>query len=232
MNKARRMAALQSRELARAGYSVLRIDLLGCGDSAGEFADATWADWVQDVADAARWMIERHKCRLTIWGLRTGCLVAVEAAKRIAFACDYLFWQPTTSGGSTLQQFLRLAAAAQLQQGNGAATLERLRAELAAGRAIQVAGYTLSAALSSGLERAALNPPATAVRAAWLEVSTRADATLLPASSAKIQAWRAAGHLVHASVARGPAFWQTQEIEDAPELLSNTGLAMKQLQAA
>ena len=43
MNKARRMAALQSRRLAAAGYAVLQIDLFGCGDSSGDFADARWA---------------------------------------------------------------------------------------------------------------------------------------------------------------------------------------------
>lgn len=41
-NKLRRMAALQARALARSAYAALQIDLLGCGDSGGEFADATW----------------------------------------------------------------------------------------------------------------------------------------------------------------------------------------------
>ncbi|HEX6736185.1 MAG TPA: hydrolase 2, exosortase A system-associated, partial [Azonexus sp.] len=49
MNKARRMAALQSRALAAAGYDVLQFDLLGCGDSSGDFADATWPAWREDV---------------------------------------------------------------------------------------------------------------------------------------------------------------------------------------
>ena len=40
MNKSRRMAALQARALAKAGYAVLQLDLLGCGDSSGDFGDA------------------------------------------------------------------------------------------------------------------------------------------------------------------------------------------------
>jgi len=40
MNKARRMAALQARAMSAAGYAVLCLDLHGCGDSAGDFADA------------------------------------------------------------------------------------------------------------------------------------------------------------------------------------------------
>ena len=58
MNKARRMAALQSRALAAAGFDVLQIDLLGCGDSSGDFGDATWNDWVNDVVHGCRWL--RH----------------------------------------------------------------------------------------------------------------------------------------------------------------------------
>src|SRR6476660_7010955 len=49
MNKSRRMAALQARALATAGWAVVQVDLLGCGDSDGEFADASWGRWVDDI---------------------------------------------------------------------------------------------------------------------------------------------------------------------------------------
>ena len=47
LNSTRRVVAQQARALAKAGYGVLQIDLLGCGDSSGEFADATWAAWLR-----------------------------------------------------------------------------------------------------------------------------------------------------------------------------------------
>ncbi|MCK7493610.1 MAG: alpha/beta hydrolase [Comamonadaceae bacterium] len=76
MNKSRRMAALQSRALAAAGFAVLRVDLLGCGDSAGDFGDATWPRWVDDVVAAARWLRRQHPdaadAPLWLWGLRAG----------------------------------------------------------------------------------------------------------------------------------------------------------------
>ena len=56
MNKSRRMAALQARALADAGWAVLQIDLAGCGDSSGDFGDADWATWVADVRTAATWL--------------------------------------------------------------------------------------------------------------------------------------------------------------------------------
>jgi len=52
MNKSRRMAALQARAQAGADCAVLQFDFLGCGDSAGEFSDATWRAWVDDVLAA------------------------------------------------------------------------------------------------------------------------------------------------------------------------------------
>jgi len=45
MNKSRRMVALQARALAGRGFAVLQMDALGCGDSAGDMQDATWADF-------------------------------------------------------------------------------------------------------------------------------------------------------------------------------------------
>ncbi|MBK8384562.1 MAG: hypothetical protein IPL11_02315 [Candidatus Accumulibacter sp.] len=41
-NKSWRIVPLQARALATAGYAVLQIDLMGCGDSSGDFGDATW----------------------------------------------------------------------------------------------------------------------------------------------------------------------------------------------
>ena len=82
MNKSRRMASLQSRALAEAGYGVLQIDLLGCGDSSGDFSDATWEAWRGDVVHAVAWLRQRTSAPLTLWGLRVGCLLAVECCGR------------------------------------------------------------------------------------------------------------------------------------------------------
>ena len=226
MNKARRMAALQSRALAAAGFAVLQIDLHGCGDSSGDFADARWEGWLDDVLLGARWLAQHHNAPLWLWGLRAGALLATQAAPRLAGPCNFLFWQPAVQGKQLLQQFLRLKAAAGLQHGDAKATLERARADLAAGQCVQVAGYSLPPALAQGLAAATLDLPVNPGHVVWLETSTREPATLLPASSSRIEAWRAAGHAVHAQAVAGPAFWQTQEIEDAPALLLATTAAL------
>ena len=234
MNKSRRMAAMQARALAEANVAVLQVDLLGCGDSAGDFGDATWSRWVTDVVAAVRWLVQQHPLAeggtappLWLWGLRAGALLAVEAGAQLASEgtpFHLLFWQPTTSGKVLLQQFLRLKAAGELMAGQAKAAMDRLRAELAAGRTVEVAGYALAPALCQGLEQATLRPPAAAApgRLVWLEVTPVERPELAPAGTHTLNVWREAGWDVQPLTLRGPAFWQTTEIEDAPALVDAT----------
>lgn len=227
MNKARRMAALQSRALAEAGYDVLQIDLLGCGDSSGDFVDATWQDWREDVLSGYRDLRARSLAPLILWGLRAGCLLAAEVATDLPEAADFLFWQPVVSGKPHWQQFMRLKMAGELASGQAKAVGEQLRQQLAAGQPVEIVGYGVSPILVAGLEQAELQPPAgRSGRVVWLEISLREEATLAPVAVKRIEQWQAAGFSVDAGVVRGPAFWQTTEIEEAPELIAATLAAL------
>jgi exosortase A-associated hydrolase 2 len=237
MNKSRRMAALASRALANDGWAVLQIDLLGCGDSSGDFGDATWDAWVDDAVRAAvwlrTWLLQRSDSGLDaplwLWGLRAGALLACDAAAHIGSPLNLLFWQPLIQGKTQLHQFLRLKAAAALADGGGKAIIEAARADLAAGRPVEVAGYMLSATLARGLESATLSPPPTHGRsqASWLEVASHPVSAAGPAVQAAASRWQKAGWLVDLQSVPGPAFWQTTEIEEAPALLGTTLGALK-----
>lgn len=242
MNKARRMAALQARALAQAGYAVLQIDLLGCGDSSGDFGDASWQGWVGDVVQGCRWLRQHSKTPgaasgrvpLWLWGLRAGCLLAVEAARQLDEPCNFLFWQPPTAGRPLLQQFLRLKVAGDMLGGEGKGIMADMRRQLGSGASIEVAGYLLSPGLATGLEQATLRPPAHAVpvqRVEWLELSTREGAGLSPVSAQTIGEWQQAGYTARSHIVTGPAFWQTTEIEDAPALIPATTTALSGLPA-
>ena len=227
MNKSRRMAALQAKTLAAQGYAVLQLDLLGCGDSSGDFGDASWQAWVDDVVLACQWLRRQGDAPLWLWGLRAGCLLAAQAATQMDERCNFLFWAPTPAGKPLLQQFLRLKAAGDLASGNAKAVMDGLRAQLAAGTPVDIAGYRLSAALASGLEQATLAAPAAAGRLEWLDMTTQADASLSLATAKTVKAWQAAGFAVRSRVVMGPAFWQTSEIEEAPALLTATLAALE-----
>ena len=237
MNKARRMAALQSRAFSRAGYAVLQIDLLGCGDSSGDFGDATWPHWTNDVRMACEWLRQRHTTQHTggvpvplwLWGLRSGCLVAVAAARQLNEPCHFLFWQAPASGKAMLQQFLRLKVAADLADGQGSGAMSALHKQLANGETVEIAGYMLSSALANELAQANLTPPVSGNAGrylVWLELSSREDATPGTVSAQTVTAWGQAGFDTHLQGLSGPAFWQTNEIEEVPVLIAASTAAI------
>ena len=227
MNKSRRMVAMQSRTLAAAGYGVLQIDLHGCGDSSGDFGDASWESWVRDVADAGRWLRDRSSAPLWVWGLRAGCLIAAAAAVNLEKDTNFLFWQPAPAGKPLLQQFLRLKLAGELAGRESKGITEALRRQLADGEVVEVAGYRLSPALTRGLEAAVLELPTNTGRIEWIEISPRAEPTLAPASIKRLEEWHATGLSVRSQVVCGPSFWQTSEIEEAPALIQATLAALE-----
>ena len=228
MNKSRRMAALQARAMAVEGYFVLQIDLLGCGDSSGDFGEASWDAWIGDVVSACAWLRLQTDAPMWLWGLRAGCLLACEAARRLDGAVNLLFWQPVVSGKQFLQQFLRLKVAGEMLAGEGKGLMEQMRQSLAQGNPVEISGYSLGAALALGLESAELVPPSSSPCVAWFEVSSKPDAALSPVASMRIEKWQAEGHQVRAHVVSGPAFWQTTEIEECPALLGMSLAAMKE----
>jgi exosortase A-associated hydrolase 2 len=218
----------------------LQIDLLGCGDSSGDFGDAGWQAWLDDLDAGADWLTTNTNTNtnasasasasatatasnpLWLWGHRVGCLLAVELAQRRDEACNFLFWQPPASGKLLLQQFLRLKVAGDLLGGKAAGAMATLKQQLLAGESVEVAGYALSPALANSLEQAALEPPRNSAQAIWLELSAQPAAAVSPVISTLAQQWAAAGTVVDAQQIQGPLFWQTSEIEDAPALLLAT----------
>lgn len=228
MNKTRRMAALQARALASAGYEVLQVDLLGCGDSSGDFSDASWQAWREDVLAGYRWLCSHSSAPPILWGLRVGCLLAAEVLADIPESADLIFWQPVISGKQYWQQFMRLKMAGEIASGKARTIGEHLRQQLALGQVVEIAGYGISPELVSGLEQADLTPTSARYgRLIWLETALRDDPVLTPIAQKCIEQWQAAGYIVDTRIACSPAFWQTTEIEDAPQLIAATLAALE-----
>lgn len=219
MNKSRRMAALQAKAFASAGYVVLQVDLLGCGDSGGDFVDATWESWITNLIEAGTWLQEKTGVQLCWWGLRTGGLLAAEASGRIGQPCRLLLWQPVLLGKQYLQQFLRLKVAGDLLEGGAKGAMNQLKAQLAEDGHVEVAGYMLTSGLAIGLEGAELAIPDVVLRADLIEISSGSTGGLSPALSARIDNWQGAGKDVRGTSVTGPAFWQTAEVEECAPLI-------------
>lgn len=230
MNKARHVVAAQARALADGGALVGVLDPRGTGDSGGAFAQATWAGWREDAVCAWQALDALAPgTRAVLWGLRTGALLAADLACTGAIAPGLLLlWQPVASGKGFVGQFLRIAAAQALDADAGGRTREALRAELAAGRMVDVGGYALAPALVAGLEVAAFEALAAPAAKVIVREAGPAEAeATTPATAKWIAAWRAGGAEVDAATVAAPSFWSALELEDAPALVAATTAAVR-----
>lgn len=224
MNKSRRMAALAAEAFTREGWAVLQIDLHGCGDSSGDFGDASWEDWLDDVTLAHDWLCRSVDGPVNVWALRAGALIVADWLQARSTSSVVLLWQPVVSGRQHVNQFLRVRAASKMLEDNDVRSeIAVMRAELKAGRSVEVAGYMLTGALASTLECMNVDlSKAGCSRVVVFELSLAENPEISPALANAVTRWRDSGVDVIVDALRGPAFWQTQEIETAPLLIERS----------
>ena len=226
MNKSRRMAALAARDLAAHGVGVLLLDLYGCGDSSGDFGEARWDLWKQDLALGQQWLRERLGVPVSLWGLRLGALLALDYARAARDpVASLLLWQPVQSGATFLTQFLRLRIANDMlsddkEKGGGT---KALRDQLRAGEALEIAGYELAPALADAIESldaATLFVASCPVH--WFEAVPADGRPMSPAAAKVTTAWQAAGAAPQIHLVTCPPFWAAQEVTECAALVAAT----------
>lgn len=222
LNKSRHVAAAQARAFAAAGYSVLQIDLFGCGDSSGDFGEARWPIWHNDLHLACAWLAQRVDGPLTLWGLRLGALLALDFASRAPLpVARLLLWQPELDGRRCIDRFLRLRLAGRLLASGEREAPGHARAELAAGRPVEVAGYLLAPALAQAIDDANAGALAPQVPAYWLDYQGPEQAGA-PAVPPLARQWREHGAAVHVATFGDGPFWHSGELLACPQLLQAT----------
>lgn len=232
LNRTRRMAALGARRLAAHGYGVLQIDLLGTGDSAGDFLDARWDLWKADLDLGSAWLRARVEQPLTLWGLRLGALLALDYARSATTPlAPMLLWQPVAGGSTYLTQFLRLRTANAMLSDDAAAQTgtKALRAALQAGETLEIAGYDLSPDLARAIDSLpapdAMVPP---VPAHWFDVLGAPGQAPGPAAARVKTAWEAHGTALHVHTVTGSPFWATTAVSTCPALLDATAAVLEE----
>lgn len=227
MNRSRRMAALQARALAASGFGVLQIDLFGCGDSAGETAQADWEIWKTDLVLARQWLKAQLQLPVGFWGLRLGALLALEVTHaQPAATSALLLWNPVLAGQAYLTQFLRLRLASDIsnrEAGGTALQTKELRALLQAGQTLEIAGYDLSPALSMAIDKldASVLAPAN-IPVHWMELVRSNDSTLSASQHHVVRQWQQQQVALTLHLLTGPAFWNTPDITSSAQLIETT----------
>jgi exosortase A-associated hydrolase 2 len=223
MNRCRRLVALQSRVLASAGIAVLCVDPYGCGDSEGEFADADWQTWIDDLRVARDWLGARTGLAVDVWAIRHGALLAADAF-RAALPQRILLWQPVVSGSAALREMLRVSVASgMLSGGDRPRGVDALREALFAGETIDVGGYPITPDLARALDAASLDPwPFGDSRVAWIEVSGSAPEPNGQRGPSTAERFRVPGAQIHERVLSGRRFWSAPDVFEFDQLIGET----------
>lgn len=217
---------MQARAFADIGFGVLQIDLFGCGDSSGEFADARWDIWKDDLAAAMAWLKSNVSDSINLWGLRLGALLALDFASESAHPINNIvLWQPVLNGELFLTQFLRLKLANEMftKEKEKPTGTHAMRASLYEGETLEIAGYALSPVLAVAIER--LKADALTVNKTpiyWLETVSESGRSIPLAATKLVHAWEQSGAKLQVHPVPGTPFWMSQEISESPELLSET----------
>ena len=225
MNKTRKMYTDVAVALAARGVASVLPDLFGTGDSDGEFRDADWDRWVENLALAAQWMASEGWPVRGALGTRLGCNLAAQAVRAGGLTLrTSVFWQPVADGSKFLTQFLRLRVAASMMEQDNKETVSGLRQRLRDGEIIEVAGYEMSQRLADQLENVRLKDLLGAGLGDlhWAEIVREAQSPLPGEAERTLTQVRSAGIEPHVHLSAGEPFWTSTEIVRLPALTAHT----------
>lgn len=136
-----------ARELAAAGFAVLRFDFRGEGDSERPFERADLETRIEDTSlaiDTVR-TLNPAVTEVTLLGLRLGASVAAAAAARRSDVAQLVLWDPVIDGVAYMQTVLRLNLMYQMAIHRRVVTnRDELAAHLCNGGTVNIEGYELA----------------------------------------------------------------------------------------
>ena len=223
MNKSRRMMTELAQHLIKEGKGLVIPDLFGTGDSEGDFAEASVTRWMDDLVQTEKWLEEKGWRVESILGIRFGCLLAAYYAESYAkFNPRLVFWQPVLDGRKALDQFLRIRVAASLMA-DTKETVSGLKAKIANGATVEIAGYAISNRMAKEMEVVnldnAINKRSSEFH--WIEVVRDLNAAVSLPVEKKIEQIRENRKVNFVSVLGDP-FWISNEISINHELIDRT----------
>ena len=225
MFASRNVIAAVARDLSAKGLGVLTVDLYGCGDSSGDFRDARWEIWRDDLAAAVGWLQAQGRDRLSLWGLRLGALLAMEFAVRSRETYERIvLWQPAVTGHNLLTQFFRMNLdEADTRFFTRPLTDSEARKSLPDGQNIEVAGWEIPSELIRAIDKLKIAPLGNAVSAPihWMEIGEQTENPFHRQSLRVIEEWKQHGIRVTTHKSAGLPFWLFPHSIDPMSLMSD-----------
>ena len=216
MNRSRRMLVLLAEALARCGYHAVLPDFYGTGDSEGEFSEASWHGWLDQLNCCVASMQNEYGVgSYSLVGLRTGALLATDYLKQFNACPDKLvLWQPVVDGEVYLKQFLRLRLASSMLAGEEGENTQALVKSLADGEVVEVAGYALTSKVADGLSSSALKSvvPGRLPETCWVDLTASNEVPPPLLNRNLVDAWNKSGARVQHLAITGDSFWNSAEV--------------------
>tara|TARA_R110002096_G_scaffold43479_18_gene117409 strand:- start:5511 stop:6326 length:816 start_codon:yes stop_codon:yes gene_type:complete len=215
MNRTRSFVSRISFRLSEAGFHVLQPDLSGTGDSTGEFRNAEWSRWIEELRLASAWLHDKagpvHLVALRAGALFLSDLLDAEP-DRFARIC---LVEPFVTGADSVREFLQLRVARSIFEGTKE-SIAMLTEALAGGASMEVGGYDLSSGLYASLNDATIEDLGARLQHALVLGCGRSPETRRNAAMrALAESWCAEGaDATYAFVATEP-FW-SQELPSLP----------------
>ena len=218
--------------LARRGFSCLRLDFFGMGDSQGAFQEADLDTWLEDLLTGADWLAERHPgTRPGVLGLRLGGTLCARAlGKRRLGPC--VLWQPLISGSAFLKDSLkRKRIKRMMTEGKGAGAEEEMREALSSGRAVDFDGYAVSPRMYGQLESLDLFGEALPGEADLFWVQMGPSQNVQKDSQDLADRWNQGPARVEIVAVREKPFWNLIGALDEPEAFLPTARWLEEREA-
>jgi len=151
-NNSRKMHSAIARNLANEGFSVFMIDLFGTGDSEGQFVEADWDDWLENIRQLFKNYLDNKFTKLNILATRLGALMLVDLFGNESLDIDkWLLLQPVLKGKTFTKQLMRTKIAAMAFKGEKC-TQNDLQKNLVHQGLIEISGYQISQTMLDKIE--------------------------------------------------------------------------------
>ena len=147
--KAHRAYLQLANRLAAERFHVLRFDYFATGDSAGDSAEGSIAQWLDDIGTAIDELKDASGvAKVSLVGLRLGATLALQAARTRRDLDRIALWDPIVRGGAYIDDLKRINEA-YLRSELGEHNLTPERLEPATGA--EVMGFPLTEAMRGAL---------------------------------------------------------------------------------
>lgn len=135
-----------SRLLAAHGYTVLRFDYMGQGESGGNYEESTWLTRQGDVESAIDYLVQRTETdRVGLHGLRLGGSLALLVASQSPVVKYVTLWEPVVDLRGYFYDLLRVNISFQMVVHKGVVkNREKLIHEILAGSGVSINGFYLT----------------------------------------------------------------------------------------